>query len=413
MAYYCHNNPLKGIFTMRSNLTLRYSLHQFAYWAASAGIISFATTFLLEKGFPSSRVGLLMACASLLSGVTQPNLASVADRSERCILSPLIVALTAACTLCFSLLLLDGLPSGVFALLYLCGVWSFDSMMPLLNALHIHYSSQGYRINYGLARGVGSLSYSLSALALGHIIESLGPNWMVRSILLLLPLCILITLSYPQGGRNIPEARESHPQPVEVSSLFSFFLRYRWYCLSLIGVLLLAMFHSMTENYLIAIMGRLGGDSRHVGVALFVATVTEAAVLVFFDRIRRRISDHWLLRYAAFSFLLKSVLMLIAPSIPFLYAVQLLQMTSYAFLSPVQVYYASEKVAPADMVKGQAFITASYTLGCAMGNLVGGVLMESFGVVAILVAGVVIAALGTIVLLLTVDRQDTYRLTHS
>ena len=87
-------------------------------------------------------------------------------------------------------------------------------------------------------------------------------------------------------------------------------------------------------------------------------------------------------------------------------------MTSYAFLSPVQVYYASEKVSPADMVKGQAFITASYTLGCAMGNLMGGLLMEHFGIVSILVAGVVIAALGTLVLLLTVDRQDAYRLAH-
>ena len=397
---------------MKRNLTIRYSLHQFAYWAASAGIISFATTFLLEKGFPSSRVGLLMACASLLSGITQPNLAAVADRAKKCILSPLIIALTGICTLCFALLLLDGLPSGVFALLYLCGVWSFDAMIPLLNALHIHYTGQGYHINYGLARGVGSLSYSLSALALGYVIQSLGPNWMIRAILLLLPLCILITLSYPRGGRNTTEAHEHHLSQEEVSSLIGFFLRYRWYCLSLVGVLLLAMFHAMTENYLIAIMGRLGGDSRHVGVALFVATVTEAGVLVFFDQIRRKISDHWLLRYAAFSFLLKSVLLLIAPSIPFLYAVQLLQMTSYAFLSPVQVYYASEKVAPADMVKGQAFITASYTLGCASGNLVGGLLMEHFGVISILIAGVIIAALGTIVLLLTVDRQDAYRLAH-
>ena len=106
------------------------------------------------------------------------------------------------------------------------------------------------------------------------------------------------------------------------------------------------------------------------------------------------------------------MLLLIAPSIPFIYAVQLLQMTSYAFLSPVQVYYASEKVAPADMVKGQAFITASYTLGCASGNLVGGLLMEHFGVISILIAGVIIAALGTIVLLLTVDRQDSYRFAH-
>ena len=396
---------------MKRNLTVRYSLHQFAYWAASAGIISFATTFLLEKGFPSSRVGLLMACASLLSGVTQPNLAAVADRAKNCILSPLIIALTAICTLCFALLLLEGLPAGVFALLYLAGVWSFDSMIPLLNSLHVHYSGQGYHINYGLARGVGSLSYSLSALALGYVIQSLGPNWMLRAVLLLLPICILITLSYPKTGKSASEA-QVQVQKDDVSSLAEFFRRYRWYCLSLVGVLLLAMFHAMTENYLIAIMGRLGGDSRHVGVALFVATVTEAAVLVFFDRIRARISDHWLLRYAAFSFLLKSVLLLIAPSIPFIYAVQLLQMTSYAFLSPVQVYYASEKVSPADMVKGQAFITASYTLGCAMGNLTGGLLMEHFGIVSILVAGVVIAALGTLVLLLTVDRQDAYRLAH-
>ena len=396
---------------MKSNLTFRYSLHQFAYWAASAGIISFATTFLLEKGFPSSRVGLLMACASLLSGVTQPNLAAVADRAKKCILSPLIITLTAICTLCFALLLLEGLPAGVFALLYLCGVWSFDSMIPLLNSLHVHYTGQGYRINYGLSRAVGSLSYSLSALALGYAIQSLGPNWMVRAILLLLPICIIITLSYPKTGKALSE-EHAQVQHDDVSSLADFFRRYRWYCLSLVGVLLLAMVHAMTENYLIAIMGRLGGDSRHVGVALFVATVTESGVLVFFDRIRTRISDHWLLRYAAFSFLLKSVLLLIAPSIPFIYAVQLLQMTSYAFLSPVQVYYASEKVSPADMVKGQAFITASYTLGCAMGNLTGGLLMEHFGIVSILVAGVVIAALGTLVLLLTVDRQDAYRLAH-
>ena len=395
---------------MRSNLTFRYSLHQLAYWASAAGIISFATTFLLQKGFPSSQVGFLMACASLLSGVTQPALAAMADRAKRCILSPLILTLTGICTVCFAVLLLDGLPPAVFALLYLVGVWSFDAMIPLLNAIHVYYTGGGWHINYGFARGIGSLSYSLSALALGYVIESLGPNWMLRAVLLLLPLCILVTLSYPKAQETRPTPNNEDTLQQDVCSLSDFVLRYRWYCLSLGGVLMLAMFHAMTENYFIAIMGRLGGDSRHVGIALFIATVTEAGVLVFFDRIRRKISDHWLLRFAAFSFLLKSVLLLVAPNIPFIYATQLLQMTSYAFLSPVQVYYASEKVRPADMVKGQAFITASYTLGCAAGNLLGGLLMQWLGVPAILTAGVVIAALGTAILLLTVDRQDAYRL---
>ena len=50
---------------MKGNLTLRYCLHQCAYWAAAAGILTFATTFLLAKGFPASQVGVLMACGSI------------------------------------------------------------------------------------------------------------------------------------------------------------------------------------------------------------------------------------------------------------------------------------------------------------------------------------------------------------
>ena len=44
----------------------------------------------------------------------------------------------------------------------------------------------------------------------------------------------------------------------------------------LLGILLLGMFHAMTENYLIAIFERLGGGSSNVGVALFIPTVVEA-----------------------------------------------------------------------------------------------------------------------------------------
>ena len=43
--------------------------------------------------------------------------------------------------------------------------------------------------------------------------------------------------------------------------------------------ILLASFHSMTENYLISIVGRLGSNSSHVGTALFIATISAAPVL--------------------------------------------------------------------------------------------------------------------------------------
>jgi len=87
-------------------------------------------------------------------------------------------------------------------------------------------------------------------------------------------------------------------------------------------------------------------------------------------------------------------------------SIQLLQATSYTFLSPIQMYYANNKIGAADMVKGQAFITASYTLGCAAGNFTGGQLISAFGVRVMLIAGIIMAVAGTVVFFLTVEKKD-------
>ena len=52
---------------MKKNLTFRYTCQQCAYWAAAAGVVSFATAFLLEKGFAASYIGILLASGNLLS----------------------------------------------------------------------------------------------------------------------------------------------------------------------------------------------------------------------------------------------------------------------------------------------------------------------------------------------------------
>ena len=62
---------------MKQTLTGRYCLHQMAYWASAAGVISFASAFLLEKGFAPSQVGILLASGNFLSCGLQPLLADV------------------------------------------------------------------------------------------------------------------------------------------------------------------------------------------------------------------------------------------------------------------------------------------------------------------------------------------------
>ena len=50
---------------MKKSLTFQYTFHQMTYWATAAGIVSFATAFLLQKGFAASVVGTLLASGNL------------------------------------------------------------------------------------------------------------------------------------------------------------------------------------------------------------------------------------------------------------------------------------------------------------------------------------------------------------
>ena len=387
---------------MKHSLTFRYTLHQMAYWATAAGVVSFAAAFLLGRGFAASAVGILLASGNLLSCALQPILADWADRAGGSSIKGLTIGLTLLSILCFGAIMLLPLMPVVFGLLYLLGVFAFDAMNPLMNAIHVAYTDEGYRINYGISRGLGSLAYSLAALGIGKIMAAFGADWMVWISLGLLTINALMALTYPGLDRRGAGKQEDN----QCCSVPAFFKRYKWYCISLLGVMLLGMFHAMTENYLIEIVTPLGGDSGTVGMALFIATAIEALVLIFFDQLRSKISDGWLLKFAGLSFLLKAVLLLFAPSVESIYMIQLLQATSYTFLSPTQMYYANGKIRPADMVKGQAFITASYTLGCAAGNFTGGQLLSAYGIRALLLAGIAMAAAGTAVFFLTVEKTD-------
>ena len=386
------------------NLTLRYSITQFTYWAASSGAAAFATTYLLDKGVPSGTVGLLLAMAGLLSCFTQPVLASLADKAERFVLTKMLLFLSAVCCVCFSLQLIKGLPLMVAAVLYMVGVWSSDVMVPLLNALSVACNGAGYSINYGAARGIGSAATAISSLVIGFIIAELGATWMLLFLLIARICCIFTLFGYPKICKEVQVRTEKQ----ESCSIPQFFSRYRWYCVSLLGFAFLGMFLAMMENYMIAIMGALGGDSSHVGTALFISAMVTSPVIFFFSKVRDRITDTNLLKIAAVSFLVRAICLYFAKDIRAIYLLQLLHITSYGFMHPAQVYYANAKVSSTDMVKGQAFITAAYALGCSFGNFAGGQLLE-LGVDAILIAGVVMTLTGTVILFLTVTKTDSQR----
>ena len=378
------------------NLTLRYSITQFTYWAASSGIASFATTYLLRRGVSSGVVGTLLALAGLCSCMTQPLLAAYADRSRGAALTKLILLLSLLCSGCLLVQMVPGLPITVVAVVYALGVWCSDAAVPLLNGLSVAYDNAGYPVNYGVARAFGAVATAVSSLVLGFVIARMG---MVGMLLFLVAARFASILSFA-GYPAISRAQPTEGRKGEDCTVLTFFSRYP------IGFL--GMFHAMTENYLIAIVTQLGGDSSNVGTALFISALAAAAAIFFFERIRCVTRDTALLKIAAIAFLIKAICFYLAKNILDIYLIQLLHVVTYGNLAPVQVYYAKARVRSSDMVKGQAFITAAYSLGCSAGNFAGGQLLKS-GVREMLLAGIGMALAGTLLLFATADRKEKSR----
>lgn len=147
-----------------------------------------------------------------------------------------------------------------------------------------------------------------------------------------------------------------------------------------------------------------GRHSSHVGLP-FIEGAVAAPAIFFYYKIRKLSSDTNLLKVAAVSFLIKAVGFYFAGNITTVYLLEVLQISSYALLAPAQVYYAKEKVKANDMIKGQAFMTAAYALGCSAGNFAGGQLLN-WGVSAMLMAGIVMAFIGTVLVFAAVTKSD-------
>ena len=154
-------------------LTGRYCLLQGSYYGVNCAVIGYASVFLLERGMSPAGIGALIAAGNVLSAVLQPMAAGIADRSGRVTLKQMI-RLAAAAGAILSLLV------GVFgslkliAPLYMALAMIANLEMPLVNAVSVYFSNRGYRINFGLARGIGSLTYAAFSYGLGLLAGMFG-----------------------------------------------------------------------------------------------------------------------------------------------------------------------------------------------------------------------------------------------
>lgn len=391
-------------------LAVKYSFLQGAYWAFFCVTYGFATVFLLSRNFNNSQIGIIIALGNILGVIMQPVFATIADSSRTMTLHRLVKVLSGiSAILLFFLYLIPNMLLAVTALFLLTDTL-LQVLQPLVNSISVYYLNQGVQVNFGAARGVGSVSYAAASWFLGILIEKCGTG-VVPAMGIVLTLVMLLTVSSLPLMK--PKQREEiisvHKKSEDGGTIRVFLKKYSRFSVVLLGLTFLFTFHNMSNSYLFQIISRLGGDSADMGTALSIAAVLELPTMLVFSLLIRRVKSSSLLIVSGVFFVLKALGYLLSGNVFQLYLAQIFQMGSFALFVPASIYYVNEVMEPADKFKGQAVMTGTNTLGGVFGSLLGGFLLDFADIQTMLFAELGLSAIGCILVLVFAPARHAYK----
>ena len=383
-------------------LNIYYSFLQIAYWVTSAVVFCFTTVFLQFRGYSNYEIGIVFAVGNIIGFVSQPLIAGYIDRSDRrTLLRCIRITAVLAVLLMLAVYLL---PSGSVSLIvaYALLVAGNTLLNPLCISLSFYIESWGCGINFSRARALGSLSFAACNVILGMLVQRVSENAVPTAFILfssLLGLATLLFVPVNRAHRIAAPERRMQSASEKPSGLLEFARENKRFMLFLLGTATLYFTHGMIGNFMIEFIRSIGGGSEDMGNVLAFMTVVEVPVMLLFGRLTQRFRCSSLLRFAVIMFTVKELMIYLASSLPALYAAEALQAFSFALFVPASVRYVDEVIAKHNAVKGQAFVTSMMTLGSIFASYIGGLLLDTSTPGFTLLVGVIVSAVGTLIML--------------
>lgn len=386
-----------------NNYTIPYSGIQAFFQINFAALLGYTSVYLLDAGFDNTQIGILIAVAGIISAFLQPVIASYADKPSSPSLKKIMITLIffslgmAVCLLlCYRKFML------ATGLLYGLGITILQLMTPLINSLGMETLNQKKHINFGFSRGIGSAAYAVGAYILGIVVNQNTPISIPISMLVTFGLLLIAIVLFPFQKTRV--AAKTQEKTTSNSSPLYFFKRYKRFSIVLIGCIFIYMSHILLNTFTFQIVESKGGGSEEMGFVMALAAMLELPTMFLFGRVVKKIRCDILFRITGIFFFLKTFATLLVPDIPTYYATQVLQMFGWALLTVACVYYVNALMDEQDAIKGQAYMTMTYTLGTVFGSLIGGRLLDIAGVNAMLGAASVIAGIGAVILLFASEK---------
>lgn len=372
--------------------TAAYALVQAMTWAFYAVILSYTSNFLYRFDFRDGQISLVLGIATAVSCVAQLFVAEAVSRSRH--LKMYAVILLTCLLMGLGTVAMAATRAVAVLGLGVCCVLS-QAIPAMTNALGMDAIERGAPVNYGIARGFGSLGYSALAFLTGLLVEARSAAVIPAVTALCAALLALGTVWFHFTGEKDLAPRQEKAASAESKG----FLKANWkFSLFLLGCVLLNISHNMLCNFMLQIISAKGGGATEQGTANAISALVELPVMFLFPLMLRLMGcDKWV-RLCVWFFLVKSLGLFFAATPYGVYAAQATQMLGYGLFNISIVDYASRVVKGGDAIRAQSYLAATAPMGSLVAMSSGGYLCQYLGVPAMLLTSAAFAILGALVL---------------
>lgn len=385
------------------SINIKYSMLQGIYFVGFCAVMGYAAVYLGSVGMSSSLIGIVLAIANILTSIAQPVLGGFVDKSNISMKKVLMI-MFGLCSILSVLLMFVSKVTFLAAALFIAVSTILYTTMPLVNSLAFAFQKQGIDVKFGVARGIGSVAYALASLVLGNVVKAVSPTLMPLAYIFIFLGILPLIRSFKMPEAEIDEVIEE--KVVEKESTGAFNKKHLKFMIFLAGFVLVYFDHTIINNFFISVIRNVGGNTGDMGNAVFLAAMLELPTMALFEKYKNKINIKNTIIISAIFFTLKHTLTYFATNMFMIYLAQATQMLAYALFIPASVYYVDKLFDAKDAVKGQALVTTSMTVSGVLASFLGGILLDSMGVYETLFLGLVLSAVGTIVMIVTVENVN-------
>ncbi|HYE82743.1 MAG TPA: MFS transporter [Clostridia bacterium] len=351
-------------------LRLKFEMLYFSLFGTMACYYPYLPLYLEDRKLSYTQIGIVFALNSLTGIIAQPIWGYVTDKhlTKK---KTLFIASIFCTVLAFNFLAVHSFSYILASIAVLLVFQSITS--PMLDAYSYEVIDRTNSFSYGQVRLMGSVGFALVSLALGKVIQltDITASFIVYSVL------FMITAYLVCGIKSEGKSSIKRPSIKDVLDT----MKQLKFMIFVFSVLLANIALGANSSYISVLVKETGGNVAILGFVWFVIATSEIPAFFFGSRLQRRFGELNIYLFAVGLYILRFFLCSMEQSYMTVIAIQFMQSVTFPLYLMGAMQYLYKIVPEHIKASGITLLTSlGFGLGSFIGNLYGGMLLESHGI---------------------------------